>query len=131
MSHRGVLAIIARTDGAILMQRRDDVPSITWPGYWSILGGGVEAGESEVDAVIREIQEEAGFTVEGPQLLTRVVDHDGSGQGLGVYAAQKPADATLTLGEGQELRFVTTSERSTLKVPPYIRELLEQFAPTR
>lgn len=125
MDQRGVLAIIRRPDGAVLMQLRDEKPTIAWPGHWSILGGGLEAGESEREAVIREVQEEAGFTLADPALVTRVTDHHGSGQKLAVYAAEMPDPVQMTLGEGQALRFVTSSERNTLQVPAYIRELLD------
>lgn len=125
MDPRGVLAIIRRTDGAILMQHRDENPEIAWPGHWSILGGGLEPGESECEGIIREVEEEAGFTPMNPRLLTRVTDHHGSGQDLAVYVAEMPETSHLILGEGQELRFVTPSERRSLRVPPYIRELLD------
>ena len=42
---------------AILLIKRRDVP------VWVLPGGGVELNESPVDAIIREIVEETGFTV--------------------------------------------------------------------
>lgn len=124
MDQRGVLVIIRRRDGAVLMQLRDEKPDIAWPGHWSVLGGGLDPGETEREAIIREVQEEAGFTLADPRFLTHVTDQHGSGQQLAVYEADMPTATPLVLGEGQELRFLTTAERENLKIPPYVQELL-------
>lgn len=109
------------------MQLRDEIATIAWPGHWSILGGGLEPGESEQDAIIREVQEEAGLKLVNPVFITHVTDHHGSGQTLAVYAADIPDAAQVILGEGQELRFVCSLERQALRVPRYIHELLDEL----
>ncbi len=40
-----VAAIITVEDGRYLMQRRDDIPGIFYPGHWGCFGGAVAAGE--------------------------------------------------------------------------------------
>lgn len=52
----GVGAIVVGAKG-VLLARRDKDPG---KGLWSIPGGGVELGESQVTAVIREVKEETG-----------------------------------------------------------------------
>ena len=47
-------------------------------GWWITPGGGIDPGESDVDAAVRELEEEAGIRVEpaelvGPILARRVV----------------------------------------------------------
>lgn len=51
--------------GRILLQNR---VKKDWQGY-TLPGGHVEPGESFVDAVIREMKEETGLTVEDPRLV--------------------------------------------------------------
>ncbi|MEH2408104.1 NUDIX hydrolase [Nostoc sp.] len=44
-----------------LMQLRDNIPSILYPGYWALFGGHIEPGETPKVAVKREILEEIGY----------------------------------------------------------------------
>lgn len=44
-----------------LMQLRDNIPSILYPGYWALFGGHIEPGETPEVAVKREILEEIGY----------------------------------------------------------------------
>lgn len=58
-----VLCLLHR-DGKLLLQNR---VKPDWQGY-ALPGGHVEPGESIVDAVVREMQEETGLTVLHPKL---------------------------------------------------------------
>ncbi|BBD65376.1 NUDIX hydrolase [Nostoc commune NIES-4072] len=46
-----------------LMQLRDNIPGILYPGYWGLFGGHIEPGETPEVAVKREILEEIGYTL--------------------------------------------------------------------
>jgi 8-oxo-dGTP diphosphatase len=61
MDIRCVGAVIRDAEGRLLVVRRGRPPS---QGRWSIPGGRVEAGESDHDAVRREVWEETGLQVE-------------------------------------------------------------------
>lgn len=56
------IAILQRGD-YFLLQLRDDIPQIVYPGYWAMFGGHLEAAETPERALIREIAEEIGYTV--------------------------------------------------------------------
>ena len=58
------LCMVYDHTGNILVQDRKDPD---WPGV-CFPGGHVEPGESFVEAVIREVQEETGLTIEKPRL---------------------------------------------------------------
>ena len=60
--HLTVLAIIRRSDGRFLITQR--VLTKSWaPGWWEVSGGGVQAGETSLSAVCRELFEETGIDV--------------------------------------------------------------------
>ena len=60
----GILGVVRRSDGKFLITQR--VMTKEWaPGWWEIPGGAVKAGESSLEAVIREVREETGLDVSG------------------------------------------------------------------
>lgn len=56
-----VAALITVEDGRYLMQLRDDIPRIFYPGHWGCFGGAVSPGEGKVEALRRELAEELEF----------------------------------------------------------------------
>jgi 8-oxo-dGTP pyrophosphatase MutT (NUDIX family) len=53
-----VAAIITTKDGRYLLQLRDDIPRIFYPGHWGCFGGAVGPGEDMIAALKRELAEE-------------------------------------------------------------------------
>lgn len=45
-----------------LMQLRDDIPGIAYPGHWGFFGGHLDPAEAPAQAVRRELLEEIGYT---------------------------------------------------------------------
>lgn len=58
---RGAVAVIVR-EGALLVIRRSRL--VVAPGAYCFPGGGIEPGESEEQALVRELQEELNVTVQ-------------------------------------------------------------------
>lgn len=58
-----VAAILVLDDGRYVMQLRDSIPAIFYPGHWGCFGGAVDRGESPKQALIRELREELEFDV--------------------------------------------------------------------
>ena len=72
-----VAAIVFDDDGRVLLIERGRPPGV---GLWSVPGGRLELGESIATAVVREVAEETGLTVEvGPlvEIVERVTATDG------------------------------------------------------
>ncbi|HAJ96207.1 MAG TPA: DNA mismatch repair protein MutT [Ruminococcus sp.] len=60
--HLTVLGVIRRPDGKFLITQR--ALDKHWaPGWWEVSGGGVMAGETSREAVLREVREETGLDV--------------------------------------------------------------------
>ncbi len=60
--HLSVLGLVRRSDGRFLITRRK-LDKEWAPGWWEVPGGGVRAGESSFEAVVREVAEETGLDV--------------------------------------------------------------------
>lgn len=64
-------AVLQREDGTFLLAQRP--PEKIWAGYWEFPGGKIEPGETPYHALVRELQEELGITVQTAYpWLTRV-----------------------------------------------------------
>ncbi|MEA5450295.1 NUDIX hydrolase [Leptolyngbya sp. CCNP1308] len=75
MSAKPEVAIaILYQNNRFLLQLRDDIPTIAWPGHWAFFGGHLEPGEDPDTAVYRELEEEIGYTAPQLVLFERVED---------------------------------------------------------
>ena len=64
-------AVLQREDNSFLLAQRP--PDKIWAGYWEFPGGKIESGETPYHALVRELREELGITVETAYpWLTRV-----------------------------------------------------------
>jgi 8-oxo-dGTP diphosphatase len=87
-----VVAAVVRRGDAILITRRPDRPGK--PGQWEFPGGKVEGGESEEDALRRELCEELGCDAAvGPLLLRHAHSYPELEVDLAFYACALPAGA--------------------------------------
>ncbi|MDY7022286.1 MAG: NUDIX hydrolase [Cyanobacteriota bacterium] len=101
------LAILYR-EGKLLMQLRDDIPGIVYPGVWGLFGGHVEPGETPEVAVKREVTEEINYEISeastfGEYPDTRVVRH--------VFYSPLTVDLSqLVLKEGWDFGLITPEQ---------------------
>ncbi|WP_088286978.1 NUDIX hydrolase [Kineosporia sp. A_224] len=92
-----------RSDGRVLLLRGWD-PDTPDDPFWFTVGGGVDAGETHLDAAVRELFEETGIVVDPadvtPELTRYGVEFSWSGrwivQDLVYFAVLVPDDATTT-----------------------------------
>ena len=61
-----VAIAILHQPGHFLMQLRDDIPTIIYPGHWAFFGGHIEPGETPDQGIKRELLEEINYV---PPLL--------------------------------------------------------------
>jgi ADP-ribose pyrophosphatase YjhB (NUDIX family) len=62
-------AVIKDEHGRLLLIKRGHEPGL---GLWSIPGGRIEPGETDAEALVREVLEETGLAVEPGPLIGRV-----------------------------------------------------------
>ena len=66
------LALQRKSDSKYFLARRG--PGNSGAGHWEFPGGKVDAGETQVEALVREIKEELAMTID-PQQLSQVGSH--------------------------------------------------------
>jgi 8-oxo-dGTP pyrophosphatase MutT (NUDIX family) len=121
-----VAAIIVADDGRYLLQLRDDIPRIFYPGHWGCFGGAVDPAEDALTALKRELREEIEFA---PTQCTKIFSLNFDLSGLTgrsnyrhyyVTSATKREVDRLALHEGAAMRLFTPAEIFALaNVTPY------------
>lgn len=121
-----VAAMILLDDGRFVMQHRDDIPGIWYPGHWGFFGGAVNDDEEPLVALRREVFEEIGFEVKEAKYFVRL-DFDLTQLGLGRYYRNYyvvpmtlSEFSTLELHEGQGMdAFPINTVLESLRMTPY------------
>lgn len=120
---------------SLLVMRRDDIPTINWPGAWDLPGGRREPGETPAACALRELREETGLGLDPGRLRgrPRELPHRPGRAGWYFHAEITPGEAaSAVLGdEGTELRLMPIAEfiAHPNAVPHFrdvVRELLER-----
>jgi 8-oxo-dGTP pyrophosphatase MutT (NUDIX family) len=120
-----VAAIITVEDGRYLMQLRDDIPRIFYPGHWGCFGGAVGPEEDPIQALARELAEELEMQAAGADEFVRL-DFDlrklGQKQCYRTYYEIKVTEDEVSryvLHEGAEMRLFAPNELFDERLTPY------------
>jgi 8-oxo-dGTP pyrophosphatase MutT (NUDIX family) len=119
-------AIIVTEDGRYLLQLRDDIPRIFYPGHWGCFGGAISGDETPLEALNRELAEELEFSPTSGEEFVRF-DFDltriGQDRKFRVYfefGISTDRIARFVLHEGAAMRMFTADELFALpNVTPY------------
>ncbi len=105
----------------VIDRKKQDWPGVAFPG------GHVELGESFTDAVIREVWEETGLTIESPQICgIKDWQEDGTRYVVLLYKAAK-FRGTLQSSEEGEVWWADMDKISELKLAYHMEETLRLF----
>jgi ADP-ribose pyrophosphatase YjhB (NUDIX family) len=103
-----VALAILHCAGQFLLQLRDDLPTILYPGHWALFGGHLELGEPPDVGIRRELAEEIGHV---PQQLFRVDCHEDTDVIRHIYYGElEVALEQLQLGEGQDMALASITD---------------------
>jgi len=107
-----VVKAVIYKDHKYLLQLRDNDLAISYPNTWSFFGGGVHDGETHLDALKRELEEELCWHPDEFQFLDKSRKFNCN---ITYYLARcdVPADK-LILGEGQAMAWFSSEEISGL-----------------
>ncbi len=112
---RVVAAVIEKEGRYLITQRRAHA---VLPNLWEFPGGKVEAGESDADALVRELRGRIGVTaIVGESLGERLHEYDSYQVQLALYRATLPDGATPVAQKVQDFRWVASTEFEDYPMP--------------
>jgi len=119
-------AIVFDRQGRLLMIQRGHDPGA---GLWSIPGGRIEPGETDEQALVRELLEETNLQVMVGRLVGRVRREGPSGTVIDIrdYAATVAAGTLCAGDDAADARWVTAAELGRLEVTEGLIEALTEW----
>jgi len=121
------LALI-EPSGRVLLQRQ--LPGKPHAGAWEFPGGKVEVGENPRDALVREIAEELGLTLDRADLCPGPFSEEAADRHivLFLYTAHRWVGIPQSL-EGQEWGWFSPQAARKLMLAPMDRDLMDRLLP--
>ena len=106
-------AVIKDDRGRLLLIKRGHAPGA---GLWSLPGGRIEPGETDTEALVREMREETGLVIEAGQLIgtVRRPAQDGSVFDVRDYAAAVIGGTLRPGDDAADARWVDADELASL-----------------
>jgi 8-oxo-dGTP diphosphatase len=123
---RCVGAIIIDDEGRLLLIKRGHDPEA---GRWSLPGGRIEAGETDEQAVVREIAEETGLRVAVGRLVGAVERPGGDGAVIDIrdYAATVTGGTLASGDDAADARWVSPAGLGDLRLTSGLAETLRAW----
>jgi 8-oxo-dGTP diphosphatase len=119
-------AVVTDGQGRLLMIKRGREPGA---GLWSIPGGRIEPGETDAEALVREMLEETGLTVQVGRLLGQVRRPGLNGTVIDIrdYTATVIAGTLRPGDDAADARWVAAGEMNSLEITDGLIEALTDW----
>jgi 8-oxo-dGTP diphosphatase len=119
-------AVIRDDEGRLLLVKRGHEPGA---GLWSLPGGRIEPGETDAEALVREMHEETGLEIEPGPLLGTVRRPAGDGDVLDIrdYAAIVTGGTLIPGDDAADARWVSAADLGSLAITEGLVEALADW----
>jgi 8-oxo-dGTP diphosphatase len=119
-------AVVTDGYGRLLLIQRGHEPGA---GLWSLPGGRIEPGETAAEALVREMEEETGLTVEPGRLIGQVERPGLAGDVFDIsdYAASVTGGTLRPGDDAADARWVNPAELAVLPITEGLVETLTEW----
>lgn len=113
---------------SVLLQLRDNISGISYPGFWSLIGGGLKKREMPRAGVIREFKEETGYVSANPIFFMTEIYRSPNGKLNKAFRFLDFYDGKQKIKclEGQKMEFKTLAEINKLKIVENHKEAVKK-----
>lgn len=117
--------ILLNSLNEVLLQLRDDIPTIPYPNSWCLPGGHMEGDETPEECLTREMREEMGIELPSLKYFT---DKHYPGETEYFFVAQADFEVhAIKLTEGQAIAWFSRDKVRQLDMAHYDGSVIEEF----
>ena len=124
----GCQVVLVDAAGRILLQLRDDIPAIPFPGMWALPGGMLEASETPLACIVREVEEELGARIPAGEVVHLMSRTRSYGVEHTFTARLDVAAEDIRLTEGQRVAWFPVDEAVGMELAYEDRDVLREVA---
>jgi 8-oxo-dGTP diphosphatase len=121
----GTNIILLDEENRVLLQLRDDIPTIPYPNMWALPGGHIDAGETPLACILREVKEELGVELNEVTLFVAAERSYGTEHTYWARAHLRVED--ITLSEGQRVQWFHCDETRGMTLIYEDNRIVEEF----
>ncbi|MEE2746803.1 MAG: NUDIX domain-containing protein [Pseudomonadota bacterium] len=108
----------------LVLQLRDQIETIFFPGRWGFFGGAMESGEVPLDTIVRELHEELSLMIprkrfKSSGVITLKLNQLELERHFFLLDISHKEATQIVLTEGQEWRAFSLDQVSKLRLTPY------------
>jgi 8-oxo-dGTP diphosphatase len=126
-----IAAIILENDRKeILLYLRDNKPNIPFPHHWDLFGGHIEKGETQEEALERELKEELDIQIKNYNFFKKYeVNHGDVYPNIKYVFSGKinKEISELTLKEGEKLQFFPQESIGNIKFANVLKDIVMEY----
>ena len=123
-------AAIIESGSRILLNQRDLITSIPYPGHWQLFGGHAKDKEDPIETLLRELKEELGKQFKESEMKFlgefKRVERD-SGIITIYYHQGNYTTSDFRLGEGHSMAFVNINYLPKMRLCPDMKDILSKI----
>lgn len=115
--------ILITSNNRIILQLRDDSEGVYYRGFWGLIGGAANKGESPCECMVRECIEEVGWR---PNYLRKVMEmHEHCKET--VFVSYIESEQLLHCFEGQQIKAFVFKEIEDIKISDYHKRIIKLY----